>query len=182
MVLNVQSIRMGRHSYFGFLLIMALFSCSSIPSGLTAVQPFNQQKYLGKWYEVARFDYSFERNLINVSATYSLRGDGLIKVLNKGFDEKSKKWKQSVGKAKFARDTSIAMLKVSFFGPFYAGYNVIAIDPDYQYALIAGSSLDYLWILSRTGKLPEDIRANYLRIAEKAGFKIANLIWVKQDL
>lgn len=164
-----------------FITCMGLFSCSSIPAGLTAVHPFDVQKYLGTWYEVARFDYRFERNLEKVSATYSRRGDGLIKVENKGYDYIQKKWKQSVGKAKPARDKETGMLKVSFFGPFYAGYNVIAIDADYQYALVAGDNLNYLWLLSRTGRLPDSVRDKYLQLARKAGFKTEDLIWVKQD-
>jgi len=163
------------------LTIMGIFSCSSIPKGLKAVHPFDLNKYLGTWYEIARFDYSFERNMNNVTATYSMRKDGLIKVDNKGYDTVKQKWKQSVGKAKPANDPQTAMLKVSFFGPFYAGYNVIAIDPDYQYALIAGDNLNYLWILSRTPNLPAEVKENYLRLAQGAGYKIDKLIWVKHD-
>lgn len=175
------SLFMIRFCLFISIFTMALFSCSTIPKGLKAVKPFDTKKYLGTWYEIARFDYRFERNMNNVTATYSLRKDGLIKVDNKGFDYVRQKWKQSVGKAKPAGDPQTGMLKVSFFGPFYAGYNVIAIDPDYQYALIAGASLDYLWILSRTPDMPEKIRTDYIAMAEKAGYNTSGLIWVKHD-
>ncbi|PZR38534.1 MAG: lipocalin [Azospira oryzae] len=159
----------------------ALNSCSTIPKGAVAVKPFNTAKYLGKWYEIARFDYRFEKNLNNVTATYSLNQDGSIHVDNRGYDFKKGKWKESIGKAKPAGDPNEAKLKVSFFGPFYAGYNVIAIDADYQYALVAGKNLDYLWLLSREKTLPENIKHNYLMKARALGYTTDELIWVEQD-
>src|SRR6185503_15436733 len=126
------------------LFITAMFSCSTIPTGATAVTPFDKNKYLGTWYEIARLDFKYERNLSNTTATYSLNGDGTIKVDNKGYDTIQRKWKQSIGKAKFVGKENVAMLKVSFFGPFYSGYNVIAIDDEYKYALVAGKNLKYL--------------------------------------
>ena len=102
-----------------------LFSCSTIPEGVTAVQQFDKNKYLGKWYEIARLDFRFERNLNNTSAEYSINDDGSIKVFNKGYNTKTNKWKSATGKAKFVKDEKVGMLKVSFFGPFYSGYNVI---------------------------------------------------------
>ncbi len=158
-----------------------LFSCHTIPKGITAVQPFDKSRYLGKWYEIARLDFKFERNLDNTTAEYSLHTNGTIKVLNKGYNTKTNKWKSATGKAKFVKEDTIAMLKVSFFGPFYAGYNVIAIDPDYKYALVAGSSVKYLWILSREKSIPESVKNNYLQIAQQFGFATNELIWVQQD-
>lgn len=125
------------------------FSCKSIPPGAVAVQPFDKSKYLGKWYEIARLDFKYERNLDNVTAEYTLKEDGKIQVLNRGYDTVKKKWVDAEGKAKFRGDENVAELKVSFFGPFYSGYNVIAIDEGYRYSLVAGKSLKYLWILSR---------------------------------
>ena len=101
-------------------------------------------------------------------------------MVNRGYKYEDK-WKEVVGKAKFAGNDNVAMLKVSFFGPFYSGYNVIAIDKDYKYALIAGKSFKYLWILSREKSIPEKIKSNYLKLAENAGFDTSKLIWVKQD-
>lgn len=158
-----------------------LFSCSTIPDGIKAVQPFEKSKYLGKWYEIARLDFKFERNLNNTTAEYSINKDGTIKVFNRGFNTKSNKWETATGKAKFVKDEHVAMLKVSFFGPFYSGYNVIAIDREYKYALIAGKNLKYLWILSRYTTIPEEVKKNYLDLAQSAGFKINDLIWVKHD-
>ena len=165
--------------FFSLSLTVLLSSCKTIPKGVTAVKPFDKSKYLGKWYEIARFDFRFERGLNNVTATYTLREDDAIKVVNRGYDYKNDKWKEAIGKAKFVKDENEARLKVSFFGPFYAGYNVIALDKDYKYALVAGQNFNYLWILSRETSVPPKILQNYLDIAQKAGFETNNLIWVE---
>jgi len=158
-----------------------LFSCSTIPKGAVAVKSFDKEKYLGKWYEIARLDFKFERGLNNTTAEYSLNSNGTIRVENRGYNIKKEKWEQAIGKAKFVRADDIAMLKVSFFGPFYAGYNVIAIDPDYKYALVAGKNLKYLWILSRDNFIPEDIKTKYLGIAKEIGYNTSNLLWVEHN-
>ena len=158
-----------------------LNSCAGIPDGVTAVQNFNKEKYLGKWYEIARMDFKFERGLNNTTAFYSVNKDGSIRVQNRGYNPEKNIWKEAVGKAKFVGKDDVAMLKVSFFGPFYGGYNVIALDKDYKYALIAGNSLEYLWILSREKTMPEDIKTEYLKIAGDLGFKTSELIWVEHD-
>ena len=163
------------------VMTFALCSCSTIPKGAVAVKPFNSSRYLGKWYEIARLDFKFERNLDNTTAEYSLNEDGTIKVVNRGYDTVKNEWKQATGKAKFAGDKNTAMLKVSFFGPFYSGYNVIALDKEYKYALIAGESLKYLWILSRETTIPDDVKTRYLETAAKTGFTTSELIWVKHD-
>uniref|UniRef100_UPI0035A24DF5 lipocalin family protein n=1 Tax=Mucilaginibacter phyllosphaerae TaxID=1812349 RepID=UPI0035A24DF5 len=158
---------------------IALNSCVSIPKGANAVSPFDKTRYLGKWYELARFDFKFEKGLDNVTASYFAKQDGTIEVVNRGRDYKSGKWKESVGKAKFVKDDTTGRLKVSFFGPFYAGYNVVAIDRDYQYALVAGNNLDYLWILSRTTSIPDNIKRAYLAKARSIGYNTNKLIWTK---
>lgn len=163
--------------------VLALLSSSkSIPKNAIAVKPFDQKRYLGKWYEIARFDYKWEKNLDNVTATYTLREDGKIRVDNKGRNTKKNKWEQSIGKAKPASETNEGKLKVSFFGPFYAGYNVIAIDEDYKYSLVVGDNTKYLWILSREKTIPESVKEEYLKLAKSIGCKTDELIWVKQDL
>lgn len=161
--------------------LIAIGNRKTIPRGAVAVKPFQKEKYLGTWYEIARFDYRFERHLNNVTATYSLKEDGSIKVDNKGYDCRRKIWKESIGKAKFVGDPQEARLKVSFFGPFYAGYNVIALDKDYTYALVAGKSLDYLWLLSRETTMPEAVKQHYLDIARGIGYDVNNLVWVAHD-
>lgn len=162
---------------FGFLL-MGIYSCTTIPDGAVAVTPFNKERYLGKWYEIARLDFKYERDLDNTTAEYSLNDDGTIKVVNQGYNTIKGEWTQATGKAKFAGDENTAMLKVSFFGPFYSGYNVIALDDEYKYALVAGKSLKYLWILSRDITIPDEVRARYLQIAKDIGYNTADLIWV----
>ncbi len=164
----------------GIIGLFAVNSCVTIPKGATAITPFDKGKYLGTWYEIARMDFKFERNLNQTTANYSLNANGSIKVLNRGFNYKTGKWSEAVGKAKFAGDPNVARLKVSFFGPFYGGYNVLALDPDYKYALIAGNNTGYMWILSRMKTIPEDIKQNYLKLAKGLGFNIDALIWVEQ--
>ncbi len=162
-------------------VLSGLFSCSTIPKGVVAVTPFNKEKYLGKWYEIARMDFRFEKNLNNTTAEYSLNTDGTIKVDNKGFNYLKGKKEEAIGKAKFVGDENIAMLKVSFFGPFYAGYNVIALDEEYKYALVSGDKFKYLWILSRETTVPDEIRSKYLKLAESLGYKTSDLVWVDHD-
>lgn len=163
----------------GVLGLLIFNSCSvDIPKGATAVQNFEVEKYLGKWYEIARFDYRFEKNLNNVTANYSKNADGSIKVVNSGYDYVKKEWKQSEGEARFVNQPTEARLKVSFFKPVWSGYNVIDLV-DYKYALVAGNSLKYLWILSREKTVPEDITARFLKKAENLGYKTENLIWVE---
>ena len=158
-----------------------LWSCASIPPKAQAVKNFDVKRYLGTWYEIARFDFRFEKNLDNTSAQYSLDDDGGINVLNSGYNFVKNKWIKAEGKAKFRGDTTVAELKVSFFGPFYSGYNVVALDADYQYALVAGKNLDYLWILAREKTIPESVKTNYLNVAQQIGYDTSRLIWVKHD-
>ncbi|MBV8325655.1 lipocalin family protein [Chryseobacterium sp.] len=166
----------------GAIGLLIFNSCSvRIPKGATAVKDFDAKKYLGRWYEIARFDYRFEKNLDNVTAEYSENPDGTIKVKNKGYNYLKKVWEESIGEAKFVKNKTEARLKVAFFKPFWAGYNVIDMDEDYQYALVAGSSLKYVWILSRTTTIPESIRQRFIQKAKKIGYTTDELIWVKHN-
>jgi apolipoprotein D and lipocalin family protein len=165
-----------------FLLSTALLGCTSVPKGLEPVSEFDGGRYMGKWYEIARLDHSFERNLSNVSAMYTAKENGEISVLNQGYNEKSGNWKQIEGKARFINNESVGSLKVSFFGPFYGGYHVIELDRvNYSYAMVSGPSLSYLWILSRTTELDEAIYSRLVNAAAELGFDTAKLIWVKHD-
>ena len=143
--------------------------------------PFDVKRYVGKWYEIARLDFKYEQGLNNVTADYSLKDDGTINVINRGYDYKKEKWEEAKGKAKFVDAKDEARLKVSFFGPFYSGYNVIAIDPNYQYALVAGESLENLWLLSREKSMPENIKQDYLQKAKSIGYNTGDLVWVEHD-
>ncbi|WNN43937.1 MULTISPECIES: lipocalin family protein [Winslowiella] len=163
----------------GALLSVA---CSTTPpKNVTVVEGFQADRYLGTWYEIARLDHPFERGLDHVTATYSQRDDGGLKVVNRGFNAKKQKWQESVGKAYFTGDSQRAALKVSFFGPFYGGYNVIALDDNYQHALVCGPNRDYLWILSRTPTLDESVKQQLVEKARQNGFPVEKLIWVNQS-
>ncbi len=170
---------------FGLLLVIAMgavgLGCAAASHPYKGVAGFEKGKYLGKWYEIARLDFRFERDLNNTTAEYALRTDGKISVLNKGFNFKKSKWDSATGKARFRGSDSVGELDVSFFGPFYAEYNVIALDSAYRYALVAGKNTDYLWILSRTRTIPPDVRRDYLGIAEQFAFDTTKLIWVEHD-
>jgi len=172
---------MKQRSYLALLSLLALNACVSIPDGAVAVKPFDSGRYFGRWYEIARMDFRFERNLNNTTARYTLNKDGSIRVENRGFDYLKKEWKQAIGKARLVGAPGEARLNVSFFGPFYSGYNVIALDDQYQYALVAGKNLNYLWILSRETTIPNDIKQSYLKIAKDLGYDIEALVWVEHD-
>jgi len=163
-------------------LALCLVSCSGVPEGARPVQGFSLDEYLGKWYEIARLDHSFERGLSHVTAEYSMRDDGGVRVINRGFKTASNKWKEAEGKAYFVDDTSTGKLKVSFFGPFYGAYNVIALDKEaYQWSLVVGPDTGYLWILSRTPVLDQVIVDQLLSQAKSLGFNTEDLIFVDQE-
>jgi apolipoprotein D and lipocalin family protein len=161
--------------------LMALtFGACSKTTSKPGVQPFELNRYLGTWYEIARYDHRFERGLDSIQANYSLREDGKIRVLNRGYDTAKARWKQSEGKAKWRGDTTRAELEVSFFGPFYGEYTVLKLDPEYKVALIGSSSPKYLWILARDKVISPEVRADYLRTAQLLGYDTTALIWVRQ--
>ena len=162
-------------------LAMMLTGCSTAPpAGLSSVTPFEVNRYLGKWYEIARLDHSFERGLTDVSATYALKSDGSLEVINRGFNTKKNDWKSANGRALFTGSPQQGSLKVSFFGPFYGGYHVLALDQaGYQWALVSGPDREYLWILARTKVLAPAIRDQLVAEAKKMGFATDKLIWVE---
>lgn len=167
---------------FIIFLISLLSGCTGIPDNVTAVKGFELSRYLGTWYEIARLDHRFERGLDNVSATYTLREDGGVKVLNKGRNQKTGEWDQAEGKAYFVGSSDEGRLKVSFFGPFYSSYNIIALDLDhYSYALVTGPDRSYLWILSRVPAIPEETLNQLIERAENLGYDTQQLIYVKHE-
>lgn len=157
--------------------MIALKCRRTIPKGVNAIKPFDIAKYLGKWYEIARLDFHFEKNLDYATAEYSPNEDGTIKVVNRGYNYKKQEQVESIGKAVFAGDMDEAKLKVSFWGPFYSGYNVISIDNKYKYALVAGRNRNYLWLLSREKEVPQKIIQSYLQEARSLGFDTSKLVW-----
>ena len=162
-------------------VLLGLAGCATAPPpGLPAVTPFDVNRYAGTWYEIARMDHSFERGLSDVSARYTLQPDGSVQVINRGFDVARQTWKEAVGKAVFTGDANRGALKVSFFGPFYGGYNVVALDPDYRWALVVGPDLGYVWILARDRQLTPEVREQVLAQARTFGIEVDRLIWVPQ--
>ena len=151
--------------------------CVSVPKVDNApVAVLDLNRYLGEWYEIARFDHSFERGVERAKAKYSLKDDGTIEVVNSGI--KDGKPKTAIGKGK-TTDTP-GLLRVSFFGPFYADYRVMMIDEGYTYALVGSCGADYLWILSRTSGLSETAKSELLAEAQRRGYDTGKLIWVEQ--
>lgn len=162
-----------------FFISIFVFSCTSIPDGIKPIEGFEKERYLGKWYEIARLDHPFERGLEQISATYTMRDDGGIAVLNKGFNVAEKKWTEAKGKAYFVADEKTGHLKVSFFGPFYASYVIAALDlKEYQWAMVTGPDTDYLWFLSRQPNMPYKVFEALKTQAKQAGFNTDELIYV----
>ncbi|EAT59964.1 lipocalin family protein [Chlorobium ferrooxidans] len=163
----------------GFLL---LAGCTGIPQGITVVDNFALDRYLGKWYEIARIDNRFEKGIEQATAVYSLAEDGSVKVLNSGYKVKKRQWKTVTGRGVFIDDTSKGALKVSFFGPFYASYNVIALDrANYSWAVVCGSNRSYFWILSRTPLMERELLEELVGKAGSMGFDTTKIHTVTQQ-
>lgn len=164
------------------ILLMLLSGCVSMPENVRPVNNFKVEKYLGKWYEIARLDHSFERGLTRITADYSMRSDGGLKIINRGYSASENKWQEAEGKAYFVGDPSLAYLKVSFFGPFYGAYIVFELDHDnYQYSLVSGPDKSYFWILAREPTIREDIKQVLIAKAASLGFDTKKLIFVSHD-
>ncbi len=162
------------------LLISILISaCVNIPENVSPVTGFDIDRYLGTWYEIARLDHSFERGLERVTAEYSYRDDGGIKVVNRGFDPAKNRWKETIGKAYFVGDSNLGRLKVSFWGPFYGAYNIIDLDKkNYSYSLVCGPKKSYLWILARDPYMEEFLKSQLINKAKALGFETDKMIYV----
>lgn len=173
-----------RLSVAGMALLTAVLQsgCAGAPDGVEVVTDFELNRYLGTWYEIARLDHRFERGLSRVTANYSMRDDGGVSVVNRGYQLSSEEWEEATGKAYFVGAPDIGQLKVSFFGPFYGGYNIMELDKDdYQYALVAGPDRSYLWILARSPKLDQETLDALVNIAKNANFPTEDLIYVDQS-
>ncbi|GAB2994970.1 lipocalin family protein [Psychrosphaera aestuarii] len=162
--------------------LIALSACLGMPEKVKPVDSFELPKYLGKWYEIARLDHSFERGLSQVTAEYSMLDDGGVSVLNRGFSIEENEWSEATGKAYFVESEDQGYLKVSFFGPFYGSYVVFELDREnYQYAFVSGPDTDYLWLLSRTPTISPELKARFISSAEAKGFDSSKLIFVEQQ-
>jgi apolipoprotein D and lipocalin family protein len=167
---------------FIFILSFLLSACTGIPEGVKPVSGFNLDNYLGKWYEIARLDHSFERGLEQISAEYAMREDGGVQVINKGFSAEDGKWQQAEGKAYFVEQPDQGYLKVSFFGPFYGSYVIFELDKvNYQYAFVSGPDTSYLWLLSRTPAVDKELIEKFVNRAKALGFDTDKLIYVKHQ-
>lgn len=164
------------------MAFLLLSGCTSKPDNVTPVTGFDSERYLGDWYEIARLDHSFEEGLDNVTASYRKLNDGGIGVVNRGYNAEEGQWDEAQGKAYFVNEPDTGWLKVSFFGPFYASYIVAELDKkDYQWSLVTGPDKDYLWILSRTKTLPDEVRQQLIEKAASMGYDTDALIFVKHD-
>lgn len=165
------------------LAFVFLTSCAStgMPDKVQAIDGFEVSRYLGTWYEIARLDHSFERGLDNVTANYSLREDGGVRVINKGYEIKDGEWDSAEGKAYFVETKDMGYLKVSFFGPFYGSYVIFDLDRDYQYSMVSGPNTNYLWILARKPVLEKKTMQRLIDKAQAAGFDTSKLIYVHHD-
>jgi len=163
------------------IALMTLAGCTGKPDNIKPVENFQAEKYLGTWYEIARIDHRFEKGLSRVTANYSKREGGGITVINRGFEAKSGKWKESAGKAFFVDGEDKGHLKVSFFGPFYGAYIVFELDAkDYQYALVSGPDTSYFWLLSRTPTMDSAMRNRLIDMAVAKGFRREDILLVDQ--
>lgn len=162
------------------MTLLFLNGCLGMPKLVTPVDEFELNKYLGKWYEIARLDHSFERGMVEVTAEYSLREDGGVSVFNRGFSKTDNKWQEAEGKAYFVNSPGEGYLKVSFFGPFYGSYIIFELDMDnYSYAFVAGDNTNYLWFLSRTPQVDDKLIEKFITKAKSLGFSTDDLIFVE---
>lgn len=161
------------------ILLLLISGCVQIPDGIVPIDNFSVNKYLGKWYEIARLDHSFERGLSRVTAEYSLNSDGGVKVLNRGYSEPEQTWHEAEGRAYFVNSPTQGFLQVSFFWPIYGAYIIFVLDhKDYQYSLVSGPNRSYLWLLARQPKINDDLKQFLIMQAQQRGFDTSKLIFV----
>jgi apolipoprotein D and lipocalin family protein len=160
---------------------LVLGACTGKPAKVEPVGDFELNRYLGTWYEIARLDHSFERGLENVTATYSMRNDGGVRVINRGYSPEKGQWEEAEGKAFFVGKSDVAWLKVSFFGPFYGSYIVFELDAEsYHHAFVSGPDTSYLWLLARTPSVSDDVLQRFRERAAELDFDLGELIEVDQ--
>ena len=173
----MSKIRRLRYGLAG-MFCLVLMGCTGIPEGIEPVTDFDQERYLGTWYEIARLDHRFERGLSEVTATYRANPDGSIAVLNRGFDQEEARWREAEGVARFVDSSTVAHLKVSFFGPFYGSYIVFELGENYEHAFVSGFNREYLWLLSRSPEVSDTLRNEFLETITKLGFAPDDLVWL----
>jgi apolipoprotein D and lipocalin family protein len=159
-------------------LLLSLTGCTGVPEGVEPVEGFDLERYLGTWYEIARLDHVYERGLSKVTAQYSKRDDGLVKVVNRGYSAEDGEWKEIVGRAKPVGRASEGHLQVSFFGPFYASYVIFELDEDYRYAFVTSRTKGSLWLLSRTKTVDDALMTRFMERTRELGFDTERLVIV----
>ena len=167
--------------FFLLLGLVCLTACTGVPEGITPVSSFDRDRYLGTWYEIARLDNRFEEGMSQVTANYSLNDDGSVRVLNRGYIDAESRWGEAEGKAKFVETPDIGHLKVSFFGPFYSSYVVFELADDYGYSFVTSRDKDYLWFLSRTPIVDEDLKQHFVARAKALGFAYGDILFIDQS-
>ncbi|XKG39521.1 lipocalin family protein [Marinobacter sp.] len=160
------------------LACFVLAACTGKPQGVEPVKGFEKERYLGKWHEIARLDHSFEEGLSRVTADYTLREDGGVKVVNRGYSREDQEWSEATGKAYFVEDETTAWLKVSFFGPFYGSYIVFELGENYDYSFVSGPDKSYLWLLARSPRVEPALVEAFIAKSEALGFDTSELIFV----
>ncbi len=161
------------------LLLGTLMACTGTPPGVEPVQGFEVERYMGRWYEILRLDHRFERGLSHVTAHYSLREDGRVRVINRGLDEATCSWREAEGTARFRGKADRASLAVSFFFGISGGYHIFALDEEeYRWALVSGPTHGYLWLLAREPELDPELQARLVAKAADVGFPTSDLIQV----
>ena len=165
------------------ILCYFLSACAiSTPDNILPVNNFQPDRYMGKWYEIARLDHSFEKGLSDVSAHYKLLPNGNVEVINRGYNADKKEWRDITGLAKFLGKSTVGSLKVSFFWPFYGGYHIAKLDKqNYSWAIVIGPSREYLWILAREKILPPKLLDQLVKEVSKLDIDTNKLIWVSQE-
>ena len=156
-------------------------ACTGLPEGIKPVTDFDADAYMGRWYEIARLDHSFERGQSNVTADYALQDDGTLSVLNRGYDEAEGEWREASAVARFAGPANVGHLEVSFFQPLYASYVIFELADDGSHAYITGHNRDYLWLLARTPQVTDEVRQAFVQRVSDLGFASDALIWVDHD-
>ncbi len=187
--LSAALISLSHRQHLGLMVLLVagtgllLAGCANTrpPPGVAAVSPFDVQRYTGRWYELARLDHAFERGMTDVSASYTSQADGSVRVVNRGYAPATGQWREAVGKALFTGARTTGSLKVSFFGPFYGGYHVVALDPGYRWALVLGPDTGYAWILARDKQLPAAQREDIVARVRALGVDTSALIWVAHE-
>ena len=160
--------------------LLGATQCAPSTSSIPAVSDFQIERYTGTWYEIARLPNRFESGLDSVTANYTALPDGKIRVVNRGFKTEDAEWKEAVGKARFASDTTVGELEVSFFGPFYADYRIIRLDRDYRWAVVTSGRKNFLWFLSRTPQLDDATVSQLTEFSDSHGFSVDELIFPAQ--